>query len=231
MSSGDLTEAGCDGHGNIFCVVGLGNPGARYAATRHNVGFAVIAELAMRFHAEPERDEGDCRITAVSYAETALLLCRPWTYMNRSGEAVARLVREGRIDPSRTLIVLDDIALPLGSLRIRRAGSSGGHRGLASIIGAIGTEDIPRLRCGIGPLAIGIEAAEFVLAPFEPHELAAVHDMIDRAASAVESILREGWERAMSRWNSIAPTDTVQPASVQGEDTGRTDAGDISDAF
>lgn len=203
-------------------VVGLGNPGAAYAAHRHNVGFGVLDELARR------RDlvlatGGDGAWAAATGG--SLILIKPLTYMNRSGEALLAWSRaagvrlDGRLSPPaddperetaadepglRPLVVCDDLALPLGSLRLRSRGSSGGQNGLGSIIEAVGGEEFPRLRLGIAPAEGGIDPADwadFVLEPFVADEREAAAELVVLAADAVENWLVRGLEDTVSRFN------------------------------
>ncbi len=134
--------------------------------------------------------------------------------MNLSGQALAGLSRPGLPDPSEMLVILDDLALPLGVLRLRRGGSSGGQKGLESIVHAMNTVNVPRLRCGIGPLPEGVDPSEFVLSTFEQEELESVANMAERAARAVETAISEGFETAMNRWNAILRADAPEPGSL-----------------
>lgn len=180
-------------------VVGLGNPGARYAETRHNLGFWVIEELARRRDAEPPSIEHN---TLVSRAG-GLLLARPQTFMNRSGHAVRCLIEVHGFAVEDVLIVFDDVTLPLGKLRLRRAGSPGGHRGLESVLESLGTDEVTRLRAGIRgeTTPVGEALVEFVLAPFLDTEREAVAALVVRAADACEVWAAEGAEAAMQRFN------------------------------
>jgi peptidyl-tRNA hydrolase, PTH1 family len=185
-------------------IVGLGNPGPEYRDTRHNVGFLVVDELARRWRASADRAECSCRLLA---AEPALL-AQPQTYMNRSGYAVRCLAERHELAPERVLVVLDEVALPLGKLRLRPSGSPGGHRGLESVIEQLQSDRVPRLRLGVrgGETApAGEELVDFVLAPFTADERQAVAAMVARAADACECWLAEGAERAMAAYNGPAP--------------------------
>ena len=181
-------------------VVGLGNPGEWYARTRHNVGWAVLEELAAAWPASPEQERWD----GLLVRQGSLTLFKPLTYMNESGRAVAALVRETGLPLAELLVVLDDLNLPLGVLRLRAAGSAGGHRGLQSVIEHLGTEEFPRLRLGVGPARADMTGKEFVLSPFEEPELPLVRRMVERAALAVQCWASEGVDIAMSRYNSAA---------------------------
>lgn len=185
-------------------VVGLGNPGLRYRGTRHNIGFEVLEELASRWGASTPRRKrfhGEVAEAVIPDAGKVILLW-PHTYMNRSGLSVGEAVRWYGIDPGVDLLVVcDDLNLPLGSLRLRPRGSDGGQKGLRDIIRALGTENFPRLRCGVGPLPPGITATDFVLGKFLPEEQPLVRDMVKRAASCVDLWVREGINRAMTTYN------------------------------
>ena len=180
-------------------VVGLGNPGVRYAETRHNVGFAVVAELARRRGLVLSADECSA---AIARGENSWLV-QPQTYMNRSGATVRCLVERFAFQPASMLVVYDEVHLPLGKLRLRREGSPAGHRGLESILEALGTSEVARLRLGVGVEGMpgGSELPDFVLSPFAAAEREAVAEMVRRAADACECWLAEGIGVAMSRFN------------------------------
>ena len=182
-------------------IVGLGNPGRRYRGTRHNVGWDVIARLAARAGIRVNEDEGFAEVGRGTIGTRRVLLARPYTYVNVSGEAVRDLRRRHRLRPEDILIIVDDIDLPLGRLRLRAGGSAGGHNGLKSIIEALGTTEFPRLRVGIGRPPHGVEAADFVLTRFTEEERM-VHETLERAAEAVELAVTEGLPAAMNRVNA-----------------------------
>lgn len=178
--------------------MGLGNPGRRYRGTRHNVGFRVVELLARRWGVS-FREEGKVEVAQARVAGQVVLLAKPLTYMNLSGEAVAELVRRRGIATDQVLVVYDDMDLPTGTLRVRARGSAGGHRGMASVLEALGTLEVPRVRVGIGrPEA---DAVDHVLSRFSPQEEPVVAEAVERAAEAVETALAEGIERAMDRFN------------------------------
>ena len=184
-------------------VVGLGNPGERYAATRHNVAWRVLDELARRW-----RLNDDASVAGLYQSERGVVagetieLMRPQTYMNRSGDALADwLGRQGEIPTDGVLVVSDDVYLPLGTLRLRARGSSGGHRGLASLEAALGHRDFARLRVGVGAAESGAELKEHVLEAFGPDEEPIVERAVRNAADAVECWAREGIDAAMNRFN------------------------------
>ena len=187
-------------------IVGLGNPGRRYAGTPHNAGFEVVEELAARHGLKWRQARRlDAEFAEGRIAGIACALLKPTTYMNASGEAVAPLVRGEGLEVDRDLlVVVDDAALPLGRLRLRASGSSGGHRGLDSLIGALRTRQFARLRCGVGPddqAGIG-DLAAYVLAKWPKSLRPEVETMQVRAADAAETWLSEDIAGVMTRYNS-----------------------------
>lgn len=188
------------GHAS-FAVVGLGNPGEEYAATRHNIGFQVIQKLADRRTIREFRFDRPSWTAMTDIGEHQGLLCLPATYMNLSGHAVRSVMRAYHIGLDRVIVVCDDVHLPLGGLRIRRRGSAGGQKGLQSIIDLTGSENFPRIRCGVGPKPEGGSLADFVLSPFAEAELPLVDNCIERAADAVAMMIDRGVEEAMQEFN------------------------------
>ena len=182
-------------------IVGLGNPGRRYRLTRHNVGWEVISRLARRARIAVDDEDGFSEVGRGSIGGTRVILARPQTYVNVSGEAVRDLRRRHRLRPQDILVVVDDLDLPLGRLRLRASGSAGGHNGLKSIIEALGTTEFPRLRVGIGRPPEGVDPADHVLTRFTSDERAVVDAALDRAAEAIETAIAEGIETAMNRFN------------------------------
>jgi peptidyl-tRNA hydrolase, PTH1 family len=187
-------------------VVGLGNPGREYAAHRHNIGFRVVDALA-RAHggAFARRKGAKARVAEGRVGDCAILLVKPQTFMNLSGQSVVRLSRAHAIPPEQILVVYDDLDLPLGRLRLRPEGGSGGHKGMRSIIDALGTQAFPRLRVGIDRPPTGIDPTEYVLQPFDREEQPLVAEVVQRAVVAVESWLVEGILVAMDRFNRPVP--------------------------
>ena len=189
-------------------VVGLGNPGAKYEDTRHNAGFRVVEALAAaeRIRIRTARASrariGQGRVEGVD-----VLLAMPTTYMNASGEAVSALCNQNGIDPRAVLVVCDDIDLPLGTLRMRAKGSAGGQKGIASIVSALGTSELPRLRIGIRGERYSRESvpdlADYVLAPFEENETAVFEDAVARAVDGIRVWLADGIDAAMRHVNSV----------------------------
>ncbi len=184
-------------------VVGLGNPGPRYARTRHNVGFMVAAELLSRGRAGADRMQDEALVTPARIGPAEVLVAQPQTFMNASGPSVAGVARRRGITPDEILLVYDEADLPLGILRLRAGGSPGGHKGVASIVEWLGTRDIPRLRLGIGKDEGDL--ADRVLAPFSAAEKPAVERMIAEAAEAVEAVAAGGLTSAMNRYNRRDP--------------------------
>ena len=187
-------------------VVGLGNPGARYRQHRHNIGFMVLDHLADRLNLEFLEQERAYTAAAGNVADEALVLLKPLTYMNLSGEAVAAwLEKHGHAaHPERILVVCDDLALPLGTVRLRGKGSSGGQNGLASVIDHLQTEGFPRLRLGIDASEGSLEPEawpEYVLADFPAEEQAVAEALVRAGAAAVLSWVENGLERTASRCN------------------------------
>ena len=181
----------------IRLVAGLGNPGPEYANTRHNVGFLVVDRLAEQFGSTWERStKWDAVVT--KYGEVFLL--KPMSFMNRSGHPLFAVAQFYKIDPAEILVVLDDLALPLGRLRLRAGGSPGGHNGLESIMVQFGTEEIPRLRIGIGA-APSAGSIDYVLSRFFEEEKPLVRSTIDRAAEAVKCAIDNGLVSAMNTFN------------------------------
>jgi PTH1 family peptidyl-tRNA hydrolase len=181
-------------------VVGLGNPGDRYRRTRHNIGFMVVDALAAR--AGVRLHEGrDAAVAETRLGDQDVLLVKPLTFMNRSGIAIEQLLLAHAATPPDMLVVVDDIALELGALRLRERGSHGGHNGLRSLIEVLGTEDFPRLRLGINRTTFTGDLAEYVLADFSPEDVLVVQEVVGAAADAVECCLREGAGTAMNRYN------------------------------
>jgi PTH1 family peptidyl-tRNA hydrolase len=184
-------------------IVGLGNPGREYRDTRHNVGFMVVDEIARRHQLQFAMAPGQVPETFVAkkYGTEPLLLAKPLTYMNRSGDAVAALMRYYDVAAPDALMVLDEAALPFGRLRARASGSGGGHNGLKSIVERLGTTEIARLRLGVGRGDPRRDLADYVLAKFEPGERAELEEFIARAADAAEMFAVEGIGMVMNRYN------------------------------
>jgi PTH1 family peptidyl-tRNA hydrolase len=181
----------------IRLVAGLGNPGSEYAATRHNVGFMVVDQLAAQFGSRWEKSS---KWDALSVKCGPVLLVKPMSFMNRSGYPIFAVAQFYKIDPQQMLVVLDDFSLPLGRLRLRTSGGSGGHNGLESIIMQFGTEEVPRLRIGIGQ-APREGYVDYVLSRFFDEEKPLVRSTIGRAVDAVKCAIDNGLVSAMNTFN------------------------------
>lgn len=181
-------------------VLGLGNPGRRYQGTRHNVGAAVVERLARR-HGVALRDEGWAHTAAIRVQGQRALLARPDTFVNLSGTVAADLCRRHHVALADLLVVVDDLDLPLGQLRLRPHGGHGGHNGLRSIIEALASEGFPRLRIGIGRPPAGVDPADYVLERFSAEERPVVEEALERAADAAERFVAAGIEAAMNAFN------------------------------
>lgn len=180
----------------------LGNPGEKYGNTRHNAGFLVADAVERRTGAKLKRLRFHSLCALCVLGGQKALLIKPQTFMNRSGEAVGEAAAYYKLPAERVLVVSDDVALPLGKLRIRKGGSAGGHNGLKSVIAALGTEEFPRLRVGVGaPEHPEYEMIDWVLGRFQDRETEVMAETAQRAADALECILRDGLDRAMSRYN------------------------------
>ena len=180
-------------------IAGLGNPGRKYAGTRHNVGFDVLDFLAARHRLDWESAPADAMMA--KWRASGALLAKPLTFMNLSGHAVDELLRYFKIDLPDLLIVVDDVNLELGRLRARAGGSAGGHNGLKSLIAQLGTEDFARVRIGVGRGDARRDLADHVLATFDPDERTVVAETVSRTADAVELFVAEGIGPVMNRFN------------------------------
>jgi PTH1 family peptidyl-tRNA hydrolase len=183
----------------VKLVVGLGNPGRKYDGTRHNVGFEVLDLMADRHHLEWVSAPADALIAR--WRAASVLVTKPLTFMNLSGHAVGELMRFYKVEREDILVIVDDANLDLGRLRARPSGSAGGHNGLKSIIGALGSEDFARLRVGVGRGDARRDLADHVLAKFDPQEREDVAEAVGRAADAAELFVSEGIGPVMNRFN------------------------------
>ena len=191
-------------------VVGLGNPGADYADTRHNAGWWVVERLARRWRARPEQPVPEYRSWTAVHAGRPVTLLEPLTWMNLSGEAVLAWRQAHALDTAELLVVADDVYLPAGHLRLRASGSSGGHRGLDSLEQALGTKDYARLRFGVGR-ATADRLREHVLEPPPDEDTEALERAVEEAADAVERWVAEGIVAAMNRINRKVPKEVSEP--------------------
>ncbi len=202
-------------------VIFLGNPGQRYALTRHNLGWWVGDILATEARISFRPGWGRFYLSEILVRETPVALVKPTTFMNLSGQIIPELAARLEVDISHLLVVADDIDLPLGKIRIRAHGSSGGHNGLASVIEVLGDDQFARVRCGIGPVPADLDPAEFVLAPFADNELSLARDMAARAAAAVKSILTDGVVVAANTYNRKPPAPDAPSGDQLGADRPR----------
>lgn len=185
-----------------WLLVCLGNPGDPYENTRHNVGFQVADEIAARKDVPVQRLKFRALTNTVELGGAKVLLMKPVTYMNLSGEAVREAAAFYKIPPERVLVVCDDISLPVGKLRLRRHGSAGGHNGLKSIIGQLHSDQFPRLKIGVGAKPHpDYDLANWVLGHFSPEDAKIMDETADRACDAIECLLAQGMDRAMAKFN------------------------------
>jgi len=192
----------------VKLIVGLGNPGIEYQFTLHNLGFLVVDRIAEQQGAAVVNRRGRALTGKTPIAGVEVLLAKPETYMNRSGESVRSLVEELGLEPASDLIVVyDDLDLPFGDIRIRKTGGAGGHHGMESIIGALGARNFSRIRLGISPGHKVSDGALYVLSPIKKSQYEVVNQALDTAAEAVKVILTEGADAAMNRFNRKAETD------------------------
>lgn len=185
----------------FYLIVGLGNPGPRYAANRHNVGFRCLDRLAGAHDLAIDKRQKRARVALGTIHGRRVILAQPQTFMNESGRAVAPLARFYQVEMERLLVVYDDLDLPLGTVRLRPEGGTGGHKGMRSIAEHLGSQSFSRLRLGIGRPPGRMDPAAYVLQDFSVEDQPLVEDMLERAVTAVETWLREGVEAAMSRHN------------------------------
>jgi PTH1 family peptidyl-tRNA hydrolase len=188
----------------LKAIVGLGNPGAQYKGTRHNVGFAVLDEIARRASVGFESAPAEALMARWRRPDEPVVLVKPLTFMNLSGQAVGELVRYFKIDPVDLLVIVDEVQLPLGKLRARARGSAGGHNGLKSVIAHVG-EEFGRLRLGVGRGDARRDLADHVLTRFDKDEAAEVERMIARAADAAETFITSGVAAVMNQYNGGDP--------------------------
>lgn len=185
-----------------YLIVGLGNPGREYQHNRHNAGFMLVQQCAAELGEKFSRMEGRALIVKSSWEGKAVILAKPQTYMNESGKSVAALLRFYKIPLSQLLVAYDDIDLPLGTLRLRPSGGTGGHKGMHSIVTSLGTNAFARLRLGIGRPPGQKQAADYVLQDFAPHEQEALTFMLQRGVAAIYTFLTRGIEAAMNEFNT-----------------------------
>jgi peptidyl-tRNA hydrolase len=187
-----------------WLVVGLGNPGPEYEQTPHNLGFLVVDRLAISNRIRVNRKDSNALVGNGNIAGSSVLLAKPQTFMNVSGPAVKALMSKYEVPPERLIAVYDELDLPWSAIRIRPGGSAAGHNGVSSVIASLGTTEFPRVRLGIHPGEPIRNGADFVLGQFKKAQLQEVDEMLDHAARAVESIIAEGVEKSMTKFNRRA---------------------------
>ena len=189
----------------MWLVVGLGNPGEDYVATRHNAGFLLVRRIARSRGVELRGRAFKAKTAMVRGGGEGVLLALPQTFMNRSGVSVRDILTGREIPPDRLIVVYDDLDIPLGEIRVRKKGSPGTHKGMISVVDLIRTREFPRIRIGIGPLPEGRDAADYVLEPFGRDERSLLEAALAGAEEALDMILAGGVDRAMTRFNHRNP--------------------------
>ncbi len=185
----------------MYLLAGLGNPGLHYSNTRHNLGFMLVDRLASESGERFDHLLPTCQVCSVERLDRRLILAKPMTYMNRSGVAVRELLTRYSADPRQLIVAYDDVALPLGSIRLRTKGTAGGQKGMRSIIDAVGTPEIARLRMGIDGERSPADLTDYVLSEFGRKERLIVEEVLDQALLAIDTILTHGFSRAMALHN------------------------------
>ncbi len=199
----------------FYCIVGLGNPGRQYEETKHNVGFKVIDRLAEKYDIKVEKFKNKALIGDGTIRNKRVLLVKPQTYMNLSGESVREIVNFYKIPQERFVVIFDDISLAPGSVRIREKGSHGGHNGIRNIIDQMGTDQFYRIKVGIGEKPSGWDLADYVLGKFNEEDLPAMDEGMDKAVKGVELMLSRGIAEAANRVNQKPKTMKKQKAEAE----------------
>jgi len=184
-----------------WLIVGLGNPGLRYEKTRHNLGFMLVDWLAREFQTQVKRDECRALIGRAEIETKTVELVKPQTFMNLSGESVSCLLKKESRSAKKLIVISDDLALPIGTIRLRFKGSAGGHNGLKSIIGCLRTEEFIRLRIGIQPEHPLRDTKDFVLENFSRTDLKLIEEVLQQSADAIRAVISDGIEKAMAKYN------------------------------
>lgn len=190
----------------MWAVVGLGNPGRRYSGTRHNAGFLFVRSMAKTWKIRLKKRRFSSKIGEVERKSEKIMLALPQNYMNNSGVAVKQILAGRNIRPEKLIVVYDDLDIPLGEIRIRKAGGAGTHKGMGSVVREIETTEFPRMRLGIGPLPPGEDAVDYVLSAFEKREIPLLVDGLKKAQEALELILTGSVEEAMNTYNQRGKT-------------------------
>jgi PTH1 family peptidyl-tRNA hydrolase len=186
---------------NTYLLIGLGNPGREYRDNRHNLGFMVIDRLIVRLNARGIKVQSKAIVTSATYEERKLILAKPQTYMNLSGQSAQGLLNFYKIPMENMLIAHDDLDIPFGTIRIRPGGGPGGQKGMASTIEQLGTKEFPRLRIGIGRPPGRMNPSDYVLQNFSREEMKILSEIVDRAAEAALTFVIEGLKKAMNKYN------------------------------
>ncbi len=201
-------------------IVGLGNPGAEYAKTKHNVGWMLIDALAEKLGATDWRSREKGMVAETRIGSEKVLLVKPLTYMNNSGECVGPLMRWYKLEPEDIIVAHDDMDIPAGTIRIRKKGSAGGHNGIKSLIAHIGSENFDRVRIGVGRPLPGWTVINHVLAPFSSEDAPKIAEAIEYLLPAVECLVKEGTDMAMNKYN---PKKAKKKKAKSAEDKAATD--------
>src|SRR5215469_7874507 len=197
-----MGNSGGDDASDVKLILGLGNPGIEYQFTPHNIGFLAVDRIAEQCGVMVDNRHCKALTARARIGQAEILLAKPETFMNLTGLSVLELVRKHEVDVQRDLLLIyDELDLPLGTIRIRERGSSAGHNGMESVLGALGTEEVPRMRLGIAPDHPVKDGARYVLGQFRKSQLVAVDELLERAAEAVIVIVNEGISVAMNRFN------------------------------
>ncbi len=196
-----------------WIILGLGNPGPEYAATRHNIGYRVAEQFATKHGGILSPASGPWLQAIIRYARKEMLVALPTTYMNRSGIAARKLLAQHNLSPDTLIAIVDEYNFPLGRIHLKLGGSDGGHNGIASIIEELGTDRFWRLRCGIGRNFGHGELVDYVLAPFRPEEIPTAENMVAQAVAALEQIARSGITRTATEINAVSKQQAKQQSS------------------
>lgn len=199
----------------FYCIVGLGNPGRQYEETKHNVGFKVIDKIAEKYDIKVDKFKNKAFVGDGMIRDKRVLLVKPQTFMNLSGESVREIVNFYKIPQERFVVIFDDTSLPCGSVRIREKGSHGGHNGIRNIIDQMGTDQFYRIKVGIGEKPSGWDLADYVLGKFNEDDLPAMEEGMDKAVKGVELMLSRGIAEAANRVNQKAKTVKKQKAEAE----------------
>ena len=187
--------------GNTFLLIGLGNPGREYRDNRHNTGFMLIDRLAVRLNAHGLKLQSKAIVTSALYEDNKIILAKPQTYMNLSGQSVQGLANFYKLDLDNLLVAHDDLDLPFGVIRMRPGGGPGGQKGVASAIERLGTKDFARLRIGIGRPPGRMDPADYVLQDYSRDEIKSLSEVLDKATDASLVFIKEGLDKAMNKFN------------------------------